>query len=138
MTLSMSSRPPSRDPDSAALVLRDAVGRLSPYLCHLRLWVPARRPGRHEGSRAAYPNFRQQQTQLHDLAASLARGIHLFLALQSKGAGNAGRSMHPQPRVQNKNKYTSVVTTGHTGITRHSPRNGFNGYSVLAPAYRAF
>src|SRR6202166_1740819 len=28
--------------------------------------------------------------------------------------------------------------SGHTGITRHSPRNGFNGYSVLAPVLRAF
>src|ERR1700729_3236826 len=27
---------------------------------------------------------------------------------------------------------------GHTGITRHSPRNGFNGYSVLSPVLRAF
>src|ERR1700688_328187 len=27
--------------------------------------------------------------------------------------------------------------TGHTGITRHSPRNGFNGYSVLSPVLRA-
>src|ERR1700733_3379835 len=27
---------------------------------------------------------------------------------------------------------------GHTGITRHSPRNGFNGYTVLSPVLRAF
>src|SRR5580692_2202123 len=26
---------------------------------------------------------------------------------------------------------------GHTGITRHSPRNGFNGYFVLFPVLRA-
>src|SRR5580698_10170332 len=26
---------------------------------------------------------------------------------------------------------------GHTGITRHSPRNGFNGYIVLSPVLRA-
>src|ERR1700681_487531 len=25
---------------------------------------------------------------------------------------------------------------GHTGITRHSPRNGFTAYSVLSPAIR--
>jgi hypothetical protein len=29
----------------------------------------------------------------------------------SEGAGNAGRSMHPQPRVRNEKKHTSVVTT---------------------------
>src|SRR5450755_3097009 len=34
-----------------------------------------------------------------------------FLTLQSEGAGNAGRSMRPQPRMQNKNEHTSVVTT---------------------------
>src|ERR1700683_1522257 len=26
---------------------------------------------------------------------------------------------------------------GHTGITRHSPRNGFNGYFVISPVLRA-
>jgi hypothetical protein len=30
---------------------------------------------------------------------------------RSEGAGNAGRSMRPQPRVQNKTKHTSKVTT---------------------------
>ncbi len=28
-----------------------------------------------------------------------------------KGAGNAGRPSRPQPRMQNKNKHTSIVTT---------------------------
>ena len=36
---------------------------------------------------------------------------------KSEGAGNAGRSMHPQPRVRNKIKHTSVVTT----VTPESP-----------------
>ena len=30
-------------------------------------------------------------------------------------------------------KHTSVVTTVTPEITRHSPRNGFNGYFVLSP-----
>jgi len=29
--------------------------------------------------------------------------------------GNAGCPPHPQPRVRNKTKHTSIVTTGHTG-----------------------
>jgi hypothetical protein len=40
--------------------------------------------------------------------------------LESEGAGNAGRPLRPQPRVQNK-KHTSVVTTvtpGSPGIPR--------------------
>src|SRR6266446_7233775 len=38
------------------------------------------------------------------------RFVQNFRALKSEGAGNAGRSMRPQPRTQNK-KRTSVVTT---------------------------
>jgi hypothetical protein len=35
--------------------------------------------------------------------------------------------------VCDKNKHTSVVTTGTPEITRHSPRNGFTAYSALSP-----
>src|SRR6266567_9470248 len=34
---------------------------------------------------------------------------------KTEGAGNAGCPMHPQPRVRNKTKHTSVVTTGSPG-----------------------
>jgi hypothetical protein len=49
-----------------------------------------------------------------------------------EGAGNAGCAMHPQPRVEKIN-HTSVVTTGFTGITRHSLRDGFTVSFVLSP-----
>src|SRR3981189_279414 len=52
-------------------------------------------------------------------------------SLNSEGAGNAGRLMRPQPRVQSR-KHTSSHH-GHTGITRHSPHNGFTAYFVLSP-----
>jgi len=55
-------------------------------------------------------------------------------ALMTEGAGNAGCPTHPQPRVRNKVKHTSVVTTGTPEITRHSPRDGFTAYSALSPA----
>ena len=42
--------------------------------------------------------------------------------------------MHPQPRVRNKTKHTSVVTTGSDGFNRHSPRNGFTAYFAISPA----
>ncbi len=45
--------------------------------------------------------------------------------------------MHPQPRVRNKTKHTSVVTTVTPEITRHSPRNGFNGFLRALPGDRA-
>jgi hypothetical protein len=45
----------------------------------------------------------KQQPQLRDLAACIFCARYFFIpALQSKGAGNAGRSMRPQPRMQNK------------------------------------
>jgi hypothetical protein len=54
---------------------------------------------------------------------------------KSEGAGNAGRSMHPQPRVQMK-KAHEHSHHGHTGFTRHSPRNGFTAYFMLSPVTR--
>jgi hypothetical protein len=40
------------------------------------------------------------KAQLRDLAARFARGLpKTFRPLISEGAGNAGRAMHPQPRV---------------------------------------
>src|SRR5438128_3893398 len=53
---------------------------------------------------------------------------------KTEGAGNAGCPMHPQPRVRNKTKHTSVVTTGSPDSSRHSPRNGYTAYFVFSSA----
>src|SRR5436189_5574663 len=45
--------------------------------------------------------------------------------------------MRPQPRVRNKIKHTSIVTTVTPEITRHSPRNGFNGFLRGLPGDQA-
>src|SRR5438876_6895057 len=45
--------------------------------------------------------------------------------------------MRPQPRVRNKIKHTSIVTTVTPEITRHSPRNGFNGFLRALPGDQA-
>jgi hypothetical protein len=50
--------------------------------------------------------------------------------LQEKAQGNAGCPLHPQP-VCNGSKHT-VVTTGSPD-TRHSLRNGFNGFLRALP-----
>jgi hypothetical protein len=55
-----------------------------------------------------------------------------------EGAGKAGCPPHPQPRVRNKTKHTSVVTAGFTGFTRPSLRNGFNSLFRALPGDRAF
>src|SRR5229473_158030 len=44
-------------------------------------------------------------------AARCVRVLQKPFAQKSEGAGNAGRLMHPQPRVRNKTKHTSAVTT---------------------------
>src|SRR6185437_8032581 len=54
-----------------------------------------------------------------------------------EGAGNTGRSMRPQPCVRSK-KAHKRSHHGHTGNTRHSPRNGFNGFLRSLPGDRAF
>src|SRR5258708_40363828 len=62
----------------------------------------------------------------HDFAASPhAREFYLERpALEkSEGAGNAGRSMRPQPRVQMK-KAHERSRHAHTGINRNSTRTG--------------
>jgi hypothetical protein len=81
-------------------------------------------------------NQRSSQTQLPDLAACFARGLlSSSRPLPSEGAGNAGRLVRPQPRVVVEN--TRVSHHGHTGNTRHSPRNGFNGFLRALPGDRA-
>src|SRR5258705_6924977 len=64
---------------------------------------------------------------------SFANTVSPLLTIE--GAGNAGRSMHPQPRVRNK-KAHERSHHGHTGTTRHSPRNGFTAYFALSPVTR--
>ncbi|SHJ32636.1 hypothetical protein SAMN05444159_0320 [Bradyrhizobium lablabi] len=44
----------------------------------------------------------------------------------------------PDSRVCNGSGRTHTRWSGHTGITRHSPRNGFTAYIVLSPVSRAF
>ena len=56
---------------------------------------------------------------------------------RSEGAGNAGRPPRPQPRVRYKNKAHERSHRGHTGFTRHSLRNGFNGFLRALPGDRA-
>jgi hypothetical protein len=52
---------------------------------------------------------------------------------KSEGAGNAGRPPRPQPRVQNKTKHTSIVTTV-TPVHPAFPTQWFTAYFVLSPA----
>src|SRR6202035_4659678 len=67
-----------------------------------------------------------------------SRGIHLFPALSElRAQGMPGDRCAPRSRVQDGVE-SAHEHTGHTGITRHSPRNGFTAYIALSPVLRAF
>ena len=72
-------------------------------------------------------------------AASHSRGAFRpsfagnLLALQPEGAGNAGRPMRPIATCAGGSGRSAHVLSGHTGITRHSPRDGLRLY-VISPA----
>src|SRR6204780_1089739 len=83
------------------------------------------------------PGEGKERPRLRDLAECFFREVFIYSRpLRIEGAGNAGRPMRPRSRVQDVVE-SAHEHTGHTGITRHSPRNGFNGYIVLSPVLRA-
>jgi hypothetical protein len=87
--------------------------------------------------RIQFSNSAHSLTQHRDLAALSARVLsEKSCPLNSEGAGNAGRPPRPQPRVQMK-KAHEHSHHGHTGTTRHSPRNGFNGFLRALPGDQA-
>jgi hypothetical protein len=62
---------------------------------------------------------------VRDLAAGFrARFARNVSPLRKEGAGNAGRSMRPQPGGQKNSRTSSTRHHGHTGNTQHSPHNG--------------
>jgi hypothetical protein len=74
------------------------------------------------------------QTHVRILAARCARGLLKTSAPKTEGVGNAGRPMHPQPRVR------ILVASMHTSIhseppeiTRHSRTQWFTAYTALSP-----
>ena len=76
-------------------------------------------------------------TTAHSRGTNMPEVLLNLVPLNTEGAGNAGRSTRPQPRVQMK-KAPRVSHHGHTGDIRHSPRNGFNGFLRGLPGDRAF
>src|SRR5436305_8542559 len=77
-------------------------------------------------------------TTKHTSAFSRRENARVLLAAtpSREGAGNAGCTLHPQSRVQ-KIKSTRGSHHRFTGTTRHSPRNGFNGFLRDLPGDRA-
>src|SRR5579862_5971216 len=64
---------------------------------------------------------------------AFARGLPVFCRLAPERAqGMPGARCAPRSRVQDGVE-GAHEHTGHTGFTRHSPRNGFTAYFVLSP-----
>jgi hypothetical protein len=77
------------------------------------------------GGQVAPRNDGQIQPRLRGPATRCARVFYeIHSPRETEGAGNAGCSLHPRPRVRNKTKHTSIVTTGSDGSLRHSLHNG--------------
>jgi hypothetical protein len=124
-----------------------ASARLCPAIHPLRnnlsrrRWMPGSSPGMTSVFAGTPTNFKQPVWPAATPSRS-RRACARVLAttspsLKSEGAGNAGRSLRPQPCVRNE-KAHKHSHHGHTGITRHSPRNGFNGFLRALLGDRAF
>jgi hypothetical protein len=66
-----------------------------PSLVSLEYWIARSSRAMTVGGYGSDSIFKQQQTQLRDLAAGSARGLPEIPYPQSEGAGNAGRPMRP-------------------------------------------
>ena len=82
-------------------------------------------------------NSRDAMTCARIPAARFARVVPEFSALENEGAGNAGRPMRPIAACAMLLGRSAHALSGHTGITRHSPRNGLRLIRDL-PGDRAF
>src|SRR5258708_27179367 len=129
------SSPRKRGPIRRAIDVPGGVNILvAPPRCHnerLGLWVPAFAGTTHADSIFKPPDFK------HDSAISRRGAPEFWMNLapgKTEGVGNAGCATHPQPRVRNKTKHTSVVTTVAPGSPGIPARNGFTAYIVLSPA----
>ena len=76
--------------------------------------------------------------QVRDLAAGFARGLACsFRPLEYRGRRECRAPDAPAAACVLVES-TRVSHHGHTGNTRHSPRNGFNGFLRALPGDRAF
>jgi hypothetical protein len=77
------------------------------------------------------------QIRAHDLAARRARVVQEFLPSREQGRREC-RTLGASVAACAVKISTRVSHHGHTGITRHSPRNGFNGFLRALLGDRAF
>jgi len=88
------------------------------------------------GRRNWRSSFHREQTQFRDLAAHFARGLlSISLPSNQRAQGMPGAGAPAAARVVVVS--TRVSHHEYAGNTRHSPRNGFNGFLRALPGDRA-
>ena len=104
--------------------LRGAKRRSNPYLlCGAMDCFASLAMTRHSRHTSAFPRRKTSEP------------LQESLALKTKGVGNAGCPLHPQPPVQQKS--TGVEATGTPESPGIPARNGFNGFLRALPGDRA-
>ena len=121
-----------------SFVLKDGVRRLSRNRLNRWLWVPAFAGTTNRASRIRFSNGRQIYTHVRDLAASVTRVLLQITSLPDQRAQGMPGDRCARSLVCEMKKHTSLSHHGHTGFTRHSPRNGFNGFLRALSGDRAF
>ena len=80
-------------------------------------------------------NSRPIQIRVRNLAAGYARVVSEPFAPRNQRAQGMPGAQCARSLVRKKTN-TRVSHHGHTGTTRHSPRNGFTAYFALFPVTR--
>ena len=107
---------------------------------HSWLWVPARASlGRDDGESDSIfkqpDNFRCDSAISRRDAPEVLQGP--FRLSDNRGRRECRMTNAPAASCVKKTN-TRVSHHGHTGTTRHSPRNGFTAYFALSPATRLY
>ena len=77
--------------------------------------------------------LRARQTRLRIPTAQCVRVVDESFASKPEGVGNAGRPMHPQPRVRMVVVKCTRVFTARSPKSPGIPTQWFTAYTVLSP-----
>ena len=94
-------------------------------------------PGSNPGMTTEFASSPRHKTQFRDLAARRARGLPFTSRLLKFRGRRECRAPDAPVAARVVVVSTRVSHHGHTGNTRHSPRNGFNGFLRALPGDRA-
>ena len=102
-------------------------------------WMPGSSPGMTSvfaTHRARFQTARPSQTHHRIPAARFARVVQEIRPSDNRGRGECRAPDAPAAACAMEMRKKHPRLSGHTGITRHSPRNGFNGFLRALPGDR--